>query len=86
MQPWLVGCCVGSLEGTVDFVYTAKVLHCIPERGCERLLSNVWTMLKAGGMVYGTTTGQTEAAEWTYTKDGKGVGMLYNKVRSAMPT
>ena len=71
---------VGPLQGTADFVSAALVLHCIPEADCQKLLKNAFKILKPGGMLYGTTAGQAEAREWTYTTDGKGVGMLYSQV------
>lgn len=73
-------CHAGALEGTADFVCNGQVLHCMPEEDCQKFLRNAWRLLRPGGSVYGTSAGVAEAREWTYTTDGQGYGMLYDKV------
>ena len=70
--------------GNEHFMYAGFVLHCMPQADCEALFRNSHSMLKPGGVLYGTTAGRLEgASEWDYTKDASRTGMLYSPVSSA---
>ena len=72
-----------AAEG-VDFIWAGLVLHCMPQANCEALFRNSHSMLKPGGVLYGTTAGRLEGAtEWDYTKDASRTGMLYSPVGRA---